>query len=103
MPEHIDKEKVLETIKEVIREEMRNTDNIDREIGALRCLKAVKKITPEDVVRQVHGYNADGEWSSLFECSVCGWSCYDTYAGDTTEYNYCPNCGAKMDLNKERE
>ena len=50
-----------------------------------------------DAVEVVHGYNIDRDTPSLFECSVCHWSCWDTYCGDTDDYNYCPNCGAKMD------
>jgi hypothetical protein len=50
-----------------------------------------------DAVEVVHGYNIDRDTPSLFECSVCHWSCWDTYCGDTEDYNYCPNCGAKMD------
>ena len=44
-----------------------------------------------------NGRNINVEWPSLFECSVCGWSDDDTTTGDTAVYNYCPNCGAKMD------
>ena len=51
-----------------------------------------------DVAPVRHGRNINAEWPSLFECSVCGWSDDDTTTGDTTVYNYCPNCGAKMDL-----
>ena len=53
-----------------------------------------------DVVPVVHGYDTSGGMS-LFRCSVCGWFCWDTYCGDTDTYNYCPNCGAKMDGKKE--
>ena len=49
-----------------------------------------------DAVPVVHGYDTSGGMS-LFTCSVCGWHCWDTYCGDTDTYNYCPNCGAKMD------
>ena len=49
-------------------------------------------------VEIVHGRNLKEDWPSLFECSICNWSCSDTYYGDTGNYNYCPNCGAKMDL-----
>jgi hypothetical protein len=49
-----------------------------------------------EFVEVVHGYNLN-EYPSLFECSVCRWSDWDTYTGDTSVYNYCPNCGAKMD------
>ena len=45
-----------------------------------------------------------GQWekqSGLYSCSECGKTCpYDVQA-DVIEYwtcNYCPNCGAKMDL-----
>ena len=50
-----------------------------------------------DAVPVVHGYNTKDDSPSLFGCSVCGWFCWDTYCGDTDTYNYCPNCGAKMD------
>ena len=43
---------------------------------------------------QKYGKNLNEEWPSLFECSICHWSCWDTYCGDTDTYNYCPNCGA---------
>jgi hypothetical protein len=41
-----------------------------------------------DAVEVVHGRFVDGE------CTICGWlgDCVDT-----PYYNYCPNCGAKMD------
>ena len=39
-----------------------------------------------------------GEWKCMADCGVtecdqCGWS-IEEYVGD---YNFCPNCGAKMD------
>ena len=57
---------------------------------------AVKDAPTIDAVPVVHGYNTEDDSPSLFECSVCGWSCWDTYCGDTDTYNYCPNCGAMM-------
>lgn len=38
-----------------------------------------------------------GEWKCMADCGVtecdqCGWN-VEEYVGD---YNYCPNCGAKM-------
>ena len=46
-----------------------------------------------DNVSDVRGYNVKKDTPSLFECSRCGWSDSDTTTGDTTTYNYCPNCG----------
>lgn len=54
-----------------------------------------------DVVHVIHG-----EWlnanvlncSEVFECSECGYS-FD-HDGYQHFFNYCPNCGAKMDGGK---
>ena len=45
--------------------------------------------------KQKEGENVSGT-PSLFECSACHWRDNDTCTADTSEYNYCPNCGAKM-------
>ena len=63
-------------------------DNVD---------KKVVKIPAADVEPVVHG-----KWikptrvpdSMMDECSLCGFDC-----GSYT-YNYCPNCGARMDGGK---
>jgi len=35
-----------------------------------------------------------------FKCSVCGGACWNyDYQGNVVKSNFCPNCGAKMDLN----
>ena len=49
-----------------------------------------------DAVEVVHGCNVYDHDTS-FECSVCGWGDWDTLTADSCTYNYCPNCGAKMD------
>ena len=41
------------------------------------------------------GENLQKDFPSLFECSVCGESCFDTVPWDC-DINYCPNCGADM-------
>lgn len=50
-----------------------------------------------DVAEVRHGRNIE-DTPSLFEYSLCGWSDYDLYTSDTGTYNYCPNCGARMDV-----
>lgn len=49
-----------------------------------------------------HGKNVADYPSSAFECSLCGWSDWDLLTGDGV-YNFCPNCGAKMDGGKDGE
>lgn len=43
-----------------------------------------------------------GKWciepdGTVMHCNCCGWA-YEYYAGLEEESNYCPNCGARMDL-----
>ena len=45
-----------------------------------------------------HGYNVYEKGSSRFECSECGYEDWDTITCEPEHHNYCPNCGAKMDL-----
>ena len=59
-------------------------------------LEAIREAPDADVAEVKHAYNKN-DVPSQFECSACGWCCWDTYNGDTDEYNFCPNCGAKMD------
>lgn len=59
---------------------------------------ALLDVKKAEVVPLVHGSNLClPSYVSLFECSICGWECSDTCGGDTMIWNYCPNCGAKMD------
>ena len=51
---------------------------------------------PEDVQPVKHGKNLKEEYPTLFQCSVCGCEDWDTSEVNYGEYNYCPNCGAKM-------
>ena len=63
--------------------------------------ECAKKMPTVDAEPVKHGHNAN-PYPSLFECSECGWRDSDTYTSDEIDgrvydYNYCPNCGAKMD------
>lgn len=52
------------------------------------------EIPAADVAPVVHGHWAEA--TDEMECSVCGarWNYCDN---DTHTFNFCPNCGAKMD------
>ena len=61
---------------------------------AKTMIRYVKRVPTIDAAPVVHGrweYNGIPE-SVLSKCSVCG-CLYGSSA-----FNYCPNCGAKMDL-----
>lgn len=70
--------------------------------SAKRFVNAIDAVPAADVEPVRHGHNMKWDYPSLFECSLCGWGCYDTFTSDTGNYQYCPNCGAKIDKEVER-
>jgi predicted RNA-binding Zn-ribbon protein involved in translation (DUF1610 family) len=61
-------------------------------IAVFRVKQMMEHYFPVEVV---HGHNTY-DHNTAFECSVCGFDDWDTLTA-SGEYNYCPNCGAKMD------
>lgn len=67
-----------------------------REINACSDECEVFSAPAADVVEVVHGRWVDN--CCYNTCSVCGNSVHAwNDDGDLQEFNYCPNCGAKMD------
>lgn len=95
MPEFIEREATLKKIDTAIGEYAQHGE-IVRFIGD--CRASVIYAPAADVVEVVHG-----EWVKdttfdlcgidYYKCSVCG-------KEQQIEYPYCPNCGAKMDGEK---
>ena len=86
---------------DAIEAEMPYCPDTDYEIGYQNGLSMAKAIVIKfDAAPVVHG-----RWKETLvpdgyvqkasrlrkQCSVCGWT-------NACRYNYCPNCGAKMDL-----
>lgn len=63
-------------------------------------LDEVDCFQPSDVVPMVHGrWISDGDgYHWTYNCSICAWE--DGYPFNE-RHNYCPNCGAKMNLEEE--
>ena len=65
--------------------------------GLADCIaRDISELPAADVAEVVHGqwiWNEEGEidWEQFYRCSNCGDKEY-------WESNFCPNCGAKMDL-----
>ena len=87
MAEYIDKELVIDTIEELKSKALPKALLFDH-------LKKVIEVFPtEDFVPVKHGHW--GKCFGSFRCSECGHGFdYDRYL---PFFNYCPNCGAKMD------
>ena len=65
-----------------------------------RQLRAIRELPAADVAEVVHGRWIDGAedftcGNHNAECSIC--RCYVSWDGCDEDFNYCPNCGAKMD------
>jgi hypothetical protein len=78
--------------------------NFDPGLGLIdqrEVLDDIQDFPAADVEPVRHGHNVKWDYPTLFECSLCGWECFDTVPGDTDTYQYCPNCGAKMQGEKD--
>lgn len=89
MSEYIEREALIEEIKE------RNRNTCNGSMSCLQMKRMVEKVPAADAVPVVHGRKIeDGDIGCFWLCSLCG-ECLPYGA------NYCPNCGAKMDLEDE--
>lgn len=96
MTKYITKEQAWEVVKIVARHGGAYT--------VAKADKALAAIPPADVAPVAHaywlgiegdGYDSEGNivWDT-FECTNCG---KEHYADGEPEWEYCPECGAKMD------
>ena len=69
----------------------------------MTIVEQLKEAQTVDAVEVVHGRWEDREnpqWKAydIRHCSVCGWNIPKTKLRQKdSHWNYCPNCGAKMD------
>ena len=86
MAEYIDRNQLIQRIKQ------EPTDGMFTE----EILTAIDEIKTADVAEVRHG-----KWDKNCNCSVCGVYKFEGLDADiwaNWDINYCPHCGAKMDL-----
>ena len=88
MPRYIDAEALISDIERTIEE----SGCVNHEGEIMDCVRCASEVDAVPVVR--------GEWiehEDEMECPQCGyfWNYCDN---DTERFNYCPNCGAKMEV-----
>ena len=97
MAEYLDRERAIQKVKNVIATEWFRGNY--EAIGPLQRVVDVQlgRMTAADVAPVVHGKWLKPEYEyHVGICSLCG--CVPLKpAFRSTPYNYCPNCGAKMD------
>ena len=87
MDEYINRERARFEAKRYFK----NMGKIQEDLDMLFCMLPVENVAP---VR--HGRWIEQEkytFGVLYDCSICGNRILDT----EHSWNYCPNCGAKMD------
>lgn len=79
--------------------ELAHNTALGRMYATNEFVKLVKKIESGELVEVAHG-----RWILEFysystpKCSICGWSMPYSEDSFLDARNYCPNCGARMDL-----
>ena len=91
MAEYIKRENVLAEIDEFVKQNIAHGFPVDVfDIEMMK--KMVEKLPAADVAPVVHG-----RWVYGCQCSVCGDRHGPYNSRHKPYYNFCPNCGAKMD------
>lgn len=106
MARYIDADLLLKDIDESVIFSVRNGKNSPELRGAKKILdQIIKHISTVDVVEVKHG-----EWNEFdnvceveYVCSNCNFSIIEADPDQECAFNYCPNCGAKMDGRKETD
>lgn len=96
MAEYIDREALLQDIKKLDR--VRNILSPVQHFLDVEVFSCINQSPAADVEEVKHGRWIEKIGRAM--CSVCADECWSYSA---MEYNYCPNCGAKMDGGKENE
>lgn len=108
MPKYIDAETILTLFDEKFKETQKlieagetQLDNLAE--GFTEAEKIVLFKAPTADVREVkYAKNLQSRFKWTFECSHCHWCDDDTYCCDSSEFKFCPNCGAKIDLENDK-
>ena len=101
-------EKIRETREEFILESlMPYAQTVERRIDKESLSKAIRMYYGKDVQEVRHGRCKfkilDNFRKVECTCTHCGWSGVDNYDSyvDISDFEYCPYCGAKMDLEEK--
>ena len=110
MAEYINREQLLELINEDCKYK-NSTNEYTRGCNDVCdwAIKVIKNIPATDVQKVRHGKWIEMERGHYFKCSECrnpipyrfGWMSYNNVIKNNIYYNYCPNCGARMDGDKK--
>lgn len=97
--EAIELMKIQITIIQKIPEYLGLKEKTDKQIGERRtAIEALEKQLPKKP--DFEGDGCDQEGNLIYDTWICP-NCEEYYEVDYDEYDYCPNCGQRIDLRKE--
>lgn len=96
MSDLIEREALLESVRKWIMDTSEIRDSLDHQYnkGLLRAIKEIQRAPAVDAEPVRHGKWLYGIWETYPDGHVCD----QCRTGYPIRFNYCPNCGAKMDL-----
>lgn len=74
----------------------------DESMKIYKIMQMLDNAPTADVQEVKYAKNLQSRFKWTFECSHCHWCDDDTYCCDSSEFNFCPNCGAKIDLEDDK-
>ena len=92
----------IEAVKRLHRNAYRTTCYGNRVVEHeenLIAIQALGKQIPKKPIYEGDGYAPDGTF--VFDIWICP-SCCKRYEVDYDDYDYCPNCGQKLDWSDEK-
>ena len=93
MADYIDKEAALSLVQPDAPEDEKAAITIATAKKLVRSI--IQRVPSADVAPVLHGLWLYGDYYDIGDvCSECDWDSQMTHPS----YRYCPNCGAKMDL-----
>lgn len=99
--EYIEREALLKRLK--FKVETDTTYNHLKQRGLESAMAQVRKAPAADVVEVKHGRWISDDRDVLFSCSECGTQISTSWDCEDLVWNFCPNCGAKMDGGDEND
>lgn len=93
MAEYIERERTVELLRSLGNREYRKEKGTIQD--AIKMISYPEYTPSADVAPVVHGRWVQTKAPFMNECEDCSVCGYRTVWGH--RYNYCPNCGAKMD------
>ena len=97
MAEYIEREKTVELLRSLGNREYRKEKGTIQD--AIKMISSPEYTPAADVAPVVHGRWNPTQTPFMNECEDCSICGYRTVWG--VNYKFCPNCGAKMDLEEE--